>query len=386
MTARTKRIGVLSASVATAALVLTLAWRFGPALTLTLGLAFPGSEAWLARADGDVERREITISRGDVAIVADLYEPRAARGAFVLVHGLSRHGRRHPELERLARLLARHGRRVLVPDFPSLKAFRLNGRERHEVAGALAYLREREPTAALGVAGFSFGAGPAILAAADVADVDVTGSFGGYADLRAVIRFVTTGVHELHGRRYVAQQEAYNRWKLLALLVDFIAEPGDRDVLGAIAEKKLADPSQDTAALEGRLGPSGRSMLALVTNRRDEAVSALIASLPPSAHESLDRLSPLAAVARLRGRLALAHGAADDSIPFTETLRLAAAARCPHRVAILQSFHHTGPQSLAHSLVDYAHDAWHLVRLSDLLLSGRGLVGVETSPRPAARG
>ena len=49
--------------------------------------------------------------------------------AVLLVHGLSRMGRRQPDLERLARLLAGHGLVVVVPQFEGLAAFRLTGRE-----------------------------------------------------------------------------------------------------------------------------------------------------------------------------------------------------------------------------------------------------------------
>src|SRR5262249_31160600 len=56
---------------------------------------------------------------------------------------------------------------------------------------------------------------------------------------------------------------------------------------------------------------------AAAATRRDEDVAPLLAGLPPAAREALDRLSPLGVVSRLSGRLLIAHGAADDSIPFT---------------------------------------------------------------------
>jgi len=55
-------------------------------------------------------------------------------------------------------------------------------------------LRGRLVVAPVAIAGFSFGAGPALLAAADLPGVRVVGSFGGYADLRNVIAYITTGV------------------------------------------------------------------------------------------------------------------------------------------------------------------------------------------------
>ena len=80
----------------------------------------------------------------------------------------------------------------------------------------------------VGIAGFSFGAGPALLAAAEVPGLRVAGTFGGYADLRRVIAYITTGVHSFGGRRYAQRPEEYNRWKLLALLTGFLENERDR--------------------------------------------------------------------------------------------------------------------------------------------------------------
>ena len=299
-------------------------------------------------------------------LAADLYRPARPRRALLLVHGLSAAGRRQPELARLARLLAGHGQLVLVPDFPGLKAFRLSGREVEEILGGLDHLAARGLP--VGLAGFSFGAGPALLAAAERPALALVGSFGGYADLRHLIAFITTGAHTHGGRRWVARPEEYNRWKLLALLVGFVEDARDRAALEAVAARRLARPADDTAALEAGLGPEGRSVLALVLNRREADVAPLLARLSPHARGALDRLSPLARAGRIRARLLLAHGTGDDSIPFTESLRLGEAAGGGARVVLLETFHHTGPGRFWASLLPRARDTWRLVGLADALL------------------
>jgi fermentation-respiration switch protein FrsA (DUF1100 family) len=359
---RVWRAAALLGGLGLAALLL----RFGPAVAFSLGLAFPSSEPWLQPFFQEPAREELVIPANGRGLNADLYRPPKPRGGLVLVHGLSRAGRRHPELARLARLLARHGQLVLVPEFEGLAAFRLSGREVEEIRAALRHLAGLSDR--VGIAGFSFGAGPALLAAADLPGLRVVGSFGGYADLRHVIVYITTGVHRFGGKRYVQGQEEYNRWKLLALLVGFVENDRDRALLQAIAERKLANPSEDTGALETTLGEDGRRVLALILNRSEDAVAPLLARLPPGARQALDRLSPLTVVARLPGRLLIAHGAGDDSIPFTESLRLAEASGGRARVAILQTFHHTGPLRFWESLSQRAWDTWNLFRLVDDLL------------------
>ena len=85
-------------------------------------------------------------------------------------------------------------------------------------------------------------------------------------------------------------------------------------------------------------------MLRLVLNRHESSVAARLADLSPGARRTL------------------------DSIPFTESLRLAEAAGGRARLAILRTIHHTGPQPFWPSLRASVEDAWSLVRLADSLL------------------
>ena len=357
----------LVGAVATVSLVaFILVVRFGPPITLSLGLALPATETVLAPFVPGPVREEIVVAAERRTIRADLYRGARSRSALVLVHGLSRAGRRHPELVRLARLLTRHGELVLVPELEGLVAFKLTGAEIDEIRRSLRYAAGLSD--AVGIAGFSFGAGPALLAAAAFPGVRLVGSFGGYADLANVITYVTTGVHTFRGRRYAQRQEEYNRWKLLMLLVGFVPSERDRELLGAIADRKLQNPSADTAKGAAQLGPDGRAVLNLVLNRQETAVPALLADLSREARDAMAHLSPLASIPRTSGRLLIAHGIADDSIPFTESLRLADAAGGRAQLEILESFHHTGPEPFWRSLRARVEDGWRLVRLADALL------------------
>ena len=328
----------------------------GRALALSIALAVPAAESWLPGAS--VVREEVQIPFAGRTLAADLYRSARPRGTILLVHGLSASGRRQPDLARLARLLARQGPLALVPQFDSLAAFKLDGGEVAAIVAALDYAAgvARPVT----VAGFSFGAGPALLAAAERPDVRLAGSFGGYADLRAVVAYVTTE----------ARAEPYNRWKLLQLLAGLVGDANDRAGLDSIARARLANPFEDTSPQEAELRSEGRAVLALVHNRRADAVSGLLAGLSSDTNAALDRLSPLSAMSRLRGRVLIAHGRADSSIPYTESVRLAETAET--QVVILTSFHHTGPLSFLELMWSGVPDAWKLVGLTKALLSVRG--------------
>ena len=358
-------VSLVSAAIAVA-LTTALAVRFGPPLTFSLSLAAPVTERWFSPLWRPAPRGEIIVPTPFGRLQADLYRPAHPRGVLLLVHGLSQTGRRQPDLARLAHLLASQGLLVLVPQFEGLAAFRLTGHEVDQVRAALTYAASLGES--VSIAGVSFGAGPALLAAADVRGLRVVGSFGGYADLTHVIAFVTTGAHHFESRRYVQAQEEYNRWKLLALLVGFVQDSDDRRRLDEMARRKLAYPGDDPREIESALGHEGQAMLALVLNRQEDAVAGLLARLPAGAREALHRLSPIGAVARIRARLLIAHGTGDDSIPFTESLRLAAAAGPRAHLALFRTFHHTGPRALWPSINEGMRDGWTLFRLADALL------------------
>jgi hypothetical protein len=362
------RLAIAALAVA-AVFALGLLLRPGSALGLALLLAWPRGEAWLSPLLDSVEIEPIKLTAGARTLAADLYRPPAPRGGLLLVHGLSRAGRHHPELVRLARVLARHGLLVLVPHFDGLAAFRLTGREVADVDAALTALAARTPR--VGVVGFSFGAGPALVAAASRSDLVLTASFGGYADLRAVLRYLTTGRHGHGGVEHAQPVEEYNRWKLLALLTGFVEDAGDATLLDAIARRKLADPGAGTEGIEADLGREGRAIMALVRNRSAEAVDPLVSGLSAGARSAIEALSPLPLVPRLPGRLVIAHGAGDTSIPFTESLRLAEASDGRARAVILETFEHTGPRPFWRSLGGRMRDGVRLVRLAGALLKAR---------------
>jgi dienelactone hydrolase len=306
---------------------------------------------------------------------ADLYRPSGrVRGGLVLVPGLSRLGKDHPAFRRLARSLARVGFVVLAPDFSGLRAFQVRETDVPTIVEAVRALA-REAPRPIGILGFSFGAGPALLAAADPSirdEVDVVGSFGGYWDLADVIRFITTGWFEDDGGWQQVPQQPYNRWKLLTALAPFVADPLERGRLQRLADLKLDQPAGEITPEVHALGPEGRRLFALVENHERDRVADLLASLTPGIRETMRRLSPSTAVRGVRARLLIAHGRHDDSIPYTESLRLARAAPKLGRVAIFEDFAHAFPSEGGwRTRLRQARDLERLVLLLDELLAMR---------------
>ncbi len=341
--------------------------RLASAHLLALDLLVPG---WVPTVHS-AGREPVTFDGG----TADLYRPGGPpRGGLVLVPGLSREGKDHPAFRRVALSLARAGFLVLAPDFRGLRAFHVSESDVQTIVRAVQVLRAeaRSPVAILG---FSFGAGPALLAAADPAirdQVALVGSLGGYWDLANVIGFITTGWFEEDGRWRQVIQQPYNRWKLLAALVPYVADPVERDRLQRLADRKLANPAGDVRAELGKLGLEGWRLLALIENRRRDRVADLLASLTPRMRERLRRLSPSTAIGGVRARLLIAHGRDDDSIPYTESVRLAGAATNLGRLVVFEGFAHAFPsEGRWRTRFRQARDLERLVLLLDDLLAMR---------------
>jgi hypothetical protein len=138
------------------------------------------------------------------------------------------------------------------------------------------------------------GAGPALLAAADprVSDrVSAVVSLGGYASAAAALRFWLTGEY------------AYG------------------EVRGRVAH----DPARVRAFVRANADLLPPAALAALTAPDPERAARFLAALPADLARVLDALSPLSVARAIPGRLVLIHGRGDRAIPYTESLRLAAA-------------------------------------------------------------
>jgi pimeloyl-ACP methyl ester carboxylesterase len=221
----------------------------------------------------------------------DLYgRPGANRGApLVLVHGFSADGKDDRRVREAATLLSRAGFDVAVPTIPGLTRGRLGPEDVEPVVATLA--ARAEPAVVVAV---SVGAGPALLAAADprVRDrVRVVLSLGGYASATEVVRFWLTGTYSYEGVSGRVDHDP-------ALVRMFVRANGDR----------LDAPSR--ALLEGG-DPGGAARF--------------LAATPAELQSYLDSLSPIRVARDIRARLVLVHGRTDRAVPYTESLRLAAA-------------------------------------------------------------
>jgi pimeloyl-ACP methyl ester carboxylesterase len=312
-----------------------------------------GARPWLA-GDRPPPPRESVLLPGGVS--ADLWRPRhpPPYSGLVLLHGLTPHGKSDARLAWGASLFARGGLAVLVPDLPALKSQRLRPEDADVVAAGLQRLaRDPRLPGALVVVAVSVGAAPAFRALRDPeldARVRLVLSLGGYAEARELVRYFTTGAYAFEGivgRRDLDPGLARG---FLAGNLDLVRDPADR---AAVAAAVAGQPLPATA------GAEARAVLAVLQNREPPRVDALLAALPAETRELLDALSPARYTERLSGRLLLVHGRDDPAIPYTESLRLAAAAHPERtRLVLVDLLAHVEGHAPA-----WRQAAWDLVRL-----------------------
>lgn len=238
--------------------------------------------------------------------------------ALVLVHGLSPEGKNDVRLREAAGLLARSGWAVAVPTVDGLTALRLRPEDASAVSATVKALHDAGYHR-VAVLGISLGAGPALLAAAEpdvAAGVSAVLALGGYASAVELLRYTLTGAY--------AYGDVSGRHSVL--------EP-------AIAQFARANPEL--------VDEAGRR---LVENRDPANLDALVRALPQATRDLLDALSPGRTLGGLRASLFLIHGRQDPAVPFTESLRLEAAARAagrPVRAAIVGALGHVEPDRRA---------------------------------------
>ena len=223
-------------------------------------------------------------------------------GPLVLVHGYAPAGKDEVRVQEAAALLARAGFDVAVPTIPGLTRGRLRPDDVQPVVATLA--ARDAPTVMIAV---SVGAGPALLAAADSRVRDRTRvvlSLGGYASARELVRFFLTGDYAWDGiRGHVVHDPEVVRAFVEA----------NADLLDVPARRALADPTQ---------------------------AAGVLAAPPPALGAVLDRLSPEQVATRITARLLLVHGVDDHAVPYTESLRLAAARPADTRVVLVHVLDH----------------------------------------------
>ena len=346
---------VLTALVALLATPVALrSWAGVTGLAFLVEFLTEGQRPWLSRLS-ETPVVEPLGGGGADAVPPDLWHPggrlHGPWPGLVLVHGLTPDGKRDPRLRATATLLARAGFAVAVPDLPALRAQHLRPDDADVIRDTIGRLAaspsvHHEPVTLIAV---SVGLGPAALALEERAlrtRVGLVVALGGYAEARELVRYFTTGAYVFDGTSGRRAVDPALAGSFLARNLDLVPDARDR----AIVEDALHGRPVASDA-----GPDARAVLALLRNRDPGRVDVLLDALPPRTRDLLETMSPARHLQRSGARLVLVHGREDPAIPFTESLRLAAAVPNRSRVVLVDLIGHVeGQASTRRQLLDFA--------------------------------
>jgi pimeloyl-ACP methyl ester carboxylesterase len=303
---------------------------------------------WAATAITDEPRVEEVEVAG---IPATLVRPQGDGPwpAFVFLNGATQLGRAHPDVQRLARGLARAGYVTLVPDLPGLVRGELSDRTVDaavELVTAAAARPDVEDRVAL--FGVSLGATVALLSAQRPAlegRVSAVVGIAPFTDLVNVLRLATTG-HTREGNRTVF----YGPGPFLSLAVARSVAAGlptgpEQRALAARLDEIADDDPDPLRALAGveASDPSVGAALALLRNRDPQRFDELYAALPAQARATIEGLSPITRAGRLDMPVELASAPRDAFFPAAESRNLALVAP-DVRVTVTEAFAHVIPE------------------------------------------
>lgn len=330
------------------------------------------ARGWV-RPDGDVHREEILLpsAGGDFETTRYRTVGGGSGPTWILLHGITRPGRRHRVLVRFAQALAGTGATVLIPEIPEWASLELapepagaatkaalDALETHSGGGMA---RHGSPTSGrVGLIGFSFGAPQVIRLASDPTigpRLACVAGFGGYGTLQRALSFLWSGQHEWEGVSYSIRPDPYGRWVVAGNFLPLV--PGYEETVDV------------AAALTQLASLAGDSQIPSWDPAMDELKDRLVARLPPSRRELFRKFAPpsksdppgdaegwaarlaqagiaarplleLPPVVRSSPPVVLIHGRGDALVPFSETLRLAERVHAPSvKVAVTGLFEHS---------------------------------------------
>jgi pimeloyl-ACP methyl ester carboxylesterase len=270
---------------------------------------------------------------------------------FVFLNGATERGRAHPDVQRLARGLARAGFLVLVPDLPGLVRGELSDRMvTTTVELARAAAERQDATGRVALFGASLGATVGLLAATvpELRErVSVVVGIAPYTDLVNAIRLATTG-YTREGDRIVFYGPS--RFLSLAVARSVVAGLPASPARDALARELASAPSdaEDPLAPLRRLAPEElepplREAVELPLNRDPARFDRLYAALPDAVRVGIERLSPITHAHLLSAPVELASAPRDSYFPPAESHNLARAAQDVH-VVVTAAFSHVIPK------------------------------------------
>jgi dienelactone hydrolase len=276
-----------------------------------------------------VTESDVTVDMSSDLIRARLYKPQGVNNppGMVMVVGVHHLGINEPRLVNFARAFAAGGVAVLTPEPPDIADYRITPQTIEVIGRSAQDLSHRLGKAHVGVLGFSFSGGLALLAATDpkfAPAISFVVAVGAHDDLSRVSRFfVNNQIFRPDGSLEKLQAHNYGALVLVySHLEDFFRPADVPDARRALRALLYEDGTAANAALQ-QLHPAARAKMQLLFDDKIAALSGELLSNIDKHHAEMEAVSPAGKLSHLRADVLLLHGSGDNIIPASETLWLA---------------------------------------------------------------
>jgi dienelactone hydrolase len=295
--------------------------------------------------------------------------------AVMLVNGATDKGNDDPETRRLAEALARAGYMVMLPEFPFIKAGRLerDATSLLDAAFARAVARPETKGMAVGAFGFSVGGGMLLAAASRsgaLSHARYIGALGAYFDLDTYLASVLSLSQRRGGALEPWDADAEVRLRLPIAAAEAIGDANDRE---RITAELRATGGRLSGEPPSGLGAEGAALWRVLTATDYDIALERLHQLPASLREVFDSLSPQTTWSSLRPPVFWLHDVGDRFEPVSEAETAAATSHAgPTRFQRTALLSHAA--ALDAGAKEKGVDFW-ATELSGLLLFAAGALG-----------
>ena len=289
--------------------------------------------------------------------------------ALIVLHGVHHLGIDEPRLEAFAAAMASCGIRVLTPELPDLKDYRITSTSIKTIGEATQWFAQHNE-GPVGVMGLSFSGGLALVAAADPLykpDFKFVFAVGAQDSMGRVAQYYRTGSDERpNGTEELLPAHEYGPLVLEYEYVEDFVPAADVAPIRAVLRAHLYEDKPAEAAAEARLTPSQKLGALELMDAGSLKTRTLIANAAAKHAEELAGLSPRGRLAKMTTPVYLLHGQADNIIPSAETLWMASELPSVSLQAMLVSpvLSHLDFESAKPTLLDQ----WRLIHFFALVM------------------
>jgi dienelactone hydrolase len=326
-------------------------------------------------ADAPVVTRELTIATTNGSIRARLYTPvsHPDAPALVVLHGVHHLGMDEPRLIAFASAMASCGLRVLTPELPGIKDYRVSADSIRTIGDSAAWMATQNPRSerrAVGVMGLSFAGGLSLLAAADPVyrpSIKFVVAIGSQDDMSRVAQYYRTGSDARpDGSPELLPPHEYGALVLEYEHLEDFVPASDLTPIRAVLRAHLYEDGPAEKAARAALTDAQRAEARQLMDTTSVVTRGMLAAAENKHVQDMASVSPHHRLGALTTPVYLLHGAGDNIIPASETLWMAAELPGTTLQSVLIS------PVLSHLNLDGAQpsamDQWRLVHFFALIL------------------